>query len=46
MFVSDRNDPQALAIQKEREERVRRIRDQQEEDRKRKLEELRQHVSF
>ena len=46
MFVADRNDPQALAIQKEREERVRRIREQQEEERKKKLEELRQHVSF
>ena len=46
MFVADRNDPQALAIQKEREERVRRIREQQEEERKKKLEELRQHVRF
>lgn len=41
----DRNDPQAMAIQKEREERVRRIREQQEEERKKKLEELRHHVS-
>ncbi len=43
--VSDRNDPQAMALQREREERVRRLREQQEEERKRKLEELRQHVS-
>ena len=45
MIFLDRNDPQAMAIQKEREERVRRIREQQEEERKKKLEELRQHVS-
>ena len=35
----------AIALQKEREERVRRVREQQEEDRRKKLEELRQHVS-
>jgi hypothetical protein len=45
MIFLDRNDPQAMAIQKEREERVRRIREQQEEERKKKLEELRHHVS-
>ena len=43
--VSDRNDPQAMALQREREERVRRLREQQEDERKKKLEELRQHVS-
>ena len=43
--LPDRNDPQALALQKEREERVRRLRELQEDERKKKLEELRQHVS-
>ena len=33
------------AREKEREERVRRLREQQEDDRRRKLEELKQHVS-
>ena len=33
------------AREKEREERVRRLKEQQEEDRRRKLEELKQHVS-
>ena len=32
------------AREKEREERVRRLREQQEDDRRRKLEELKQHV--
>ncbi len=36
----------AVAIQKEREERVRRLRDYQEDERRKKLEELRQHVSY
>ena len=34
------------AREKEREERVRRLREQQEDDRRRKLEELKQHVSI
>ena len=36
----------AIALQKEREERVRRVREHQEEERKKKLEELRAHVSI
>ena len=35
-----------LALQKEREERVRKIREIQEEERKKKIEELKQHVSL
>ena len=34
-----------LALQKEREERVRKIREMQEEERKKKIEELKSHVS-
>ena len=33
-------------MQKEREERVRKIREQQEDERKKKVEELKNHVSF
>ena len=36
----------ASAMQKEREERVRKIREQQEDERKKKVEELKNHVSF
>ena len=36
----------ASAIQKEREERVRKIREQQEEERNKKIEELKNHVSL
>ena len=35
-----------LALQKEREERVRKIREMQEEERKKKIEELKSHVSL
>lgn len=35
----------ASAIQREREERVRKIRELQEEERNKKIEELKQHVS-
>ena len=38
--------PDAMALQKEREERVRRVRELQEDERRKKLEELRHHVSF
>ena len=41
IFFSD-----AMALQKEREERVRRVRELQEDERRKKLEELRHHVSF
>ena len=34
------------ALQKEREERVRKIREAQEEERNKKIEELKSHVSF
>ena len=40
MYFSD-----ASAVQKEREERVRKIREQQEEERRKKVEELKSHVS-
>ena len=36
----------AIALQKEREERVRRVRELQEDERRKKLEELRHHVCF
>ena len=42
-FFSGRAD--LAAREREREERVRRLRESQEEDRRRKLEELKQHVS-
>ena len=42
-FSSGRAD--LAAKEKEREERVRRLKETQEEDRRRKLEELKQHVS-
>ena len=44
IFIAGRAD--IAAKEKEREERVRRLKEQQEDDRRKKLEELKQHVSL
>ena len=46
IFFDGEGRAESSAKEKEREDKVRRIREQQEDERKKKLEELKQHVSF